>query len=267
MQTDTASPTLVKSAYAEVNGINMYYEQHGTQGDYLVLIHGGGSTIESTFGKVLPLLAKDHKVIAVELQAHGRTGDRNAPESFDQDADDVVALVKQLNISKASFFGFSNGGNTTMKIAMRHPEMVTKLIIVAAFYKREGLPPGFSDMMKTATIKDMPESLKAAFLKVNPDSSKLQNMFNKDRERMATFTDWTDDDLRSIKAPALIISGDQDVASTRHTVAMAGLIAGSRLMIFPATHGSYIGTAEAMTPAGNMPVMTVEIVNTFLNEK
>jgi pimeloyl-ACP methyl ester carboxylesterase len=86
----------------------------------LVLIHGGGSTIDVTFGNILPYLAANNKIIAVELQAHGRTSDRNAPESFEQDADDVAALLKHLNITKANIMGFSNGGTTTLQIAIRH---------------------------------------------------------------------------------------------------------------------------------------------------
>src|SRR5579871_764152 len=131
-----------ESGHSDVNGIKMYYEIHG-QGQPLVLIHGGGSTITTSFGKILPMLAEDYKVIAVELQAHGHTSDRNSPESFEQDADDVVTLLKNLKIEKASFFGFSNGGNTAMQIANRHPEIVQKLILASTFYKREGFPPGF----------------------------------------------------------------------------------------------------------------------------
>jgi len=115
----------------------MYYEIHG-EGKPLVLIHGGGSTIQTTFGKVLSLFAKKYKVIAVELQAHGHTGDRDAPETFQQDGDDVAALLQQLNISKASFFGFSNGGTTSLQIAIRHPEVVDKLVIASGAYQREG---------------------------------------------------------------------------------------------------------------------------------
>ena len=101
MQTRTEDGATFKSGYSDVNGLKMYYETHGNKGDFLVLIHGGGSTIGTTFGKILPMLAKDHKVIAVELQAHGHTNDRNSPESFEQDADDVAVLLHNLHISKA----------------------------------------------------------------------------------------------------------------------------------------------------------------------
>src|ERR1700761_6270138 len=121
--------------YANVNGIKMYYEIHGS-GQPLVLLHGGGSTIKTTFGTILPELAKTHKVIAVELQAHGHTGDRNAPESFEQDADDIAALLNQLSIPKADILGFSNGGQTTLQLATKHPDKVNKIIVASAFYKK-----------------------------------------------------------------------------------------------------------------------------------
>ena len=136
-----------QSGYAPVNGISMYYEIYGN-GMPLVLIHGGGSTIQTTFSKIIPLLEKNHKVIAVEMQAHGHTSDRDAPESFDQDADDVAALMKYLKIDKADILGFSNGGNTAMKIGMKYPSMVNKLVVISAFYKREGMIKGFFEGLK-----------------------------------------------------------------------------------------------------------------------
>ena len=263
----TKGSAFIKSGYSDVNGIKMYYELHGSNGDYLVLIHGGGSTIGTSFGRIIPLLDNDYQVIAVELQAHGHTSDRNSPESFELDADDVAGLLHNLQIPKASFFGFSNGGNTTMQIAYRHPEIVNKLILASSFYKREGMQPGFFEGMKNATIKDMPEALKSAFLQINPDSSKLLNMFHKDVERMLNFKDWDDEVLRSIKFPTLIIYGDHDVMLPEHAVAMSKLIANSRLMIFPATHGSYMGAAENPNPESKMPEFTVEIIKEFINEK
>src|SRR5690606_29072653 len=119
-QSDTIHFT---TGYSDVNGIKMYYEIYG-QGKPLVLIHGGGSTIESNWARVIPLLAKNRKVLALELQAHGRTSDRNGDLSFEQDADDVAGLLHNLNIDRADFFGFSNGGTTTLQIAIRHPEIV-----------------------------------------------------------------------------------------------------------------------------------------------
>src|SRR5690349_23477977 len=95
--------------YAHVNGIKMYYEIHG-DGAPLVVLHGGGSTIQTSFGNLIPFLAKRYRVIAVELQNHGRTDYRMETQTFSQDADDVATLLQHLGINKASFFGFSNGG-------------------------------------------------------------------------------------------------------------------------------------------------------------
>ena len=143
------------SDYALVNGIQMYYEIHGT-GSPLVLIHGGGSTIGTTFGRVLHLFALNHKVIAVELQSHGHTADHDRPYSFEQDADDVAALLKYLKIEKADIFGFSNGGNVTMQIAIRHPELVRKIIVGSSFFKRDGLYPQLWEFMSQASLDNMP---------------------------------------------------------------------------------------------------------------
>lgn len=266
MTLGTTDSTQSRNGYSEVNGIKMYYEMHGDSGEYLVLIHGGGSTINTTFGKILPLLAKNFRVIAMELQAHGRTGDRNAPESFEQDADDVAMLLKNLGIQKALLLGFSNGGNTAMQVTMRHPDIVNRLIIASSFYKRNGMMPGFFEGMAGATLDVMPQALKDAFLKVNPDSNKLLNMFNKDKQRMLDFKDWADDALRSIKVPTLIISGDKDVMVSEHAVAMSRLIPNSRLVILPAYHGEYMGVAESPDPGMATIEVTSSLIEGFLNK-
>ena len=251
--------------YANVNGIKMYYEIYG-EGKSLVLIHGGGSTIETTFGKILPMLMQYYKIIAVELQAHGRTSDRNAPESFQQDADDVAALLKQLNISKASVFGFSNGASTTMQIAIRHPQLVDKIIVVAGAYQREGFIPGFFDGFKGATLETMPKGLRDAFLKVNPDSAALLNMFNKDVARMVNFKDWNDEDLKSIKAPALIINADKDVTLPEHALKMSRLIPNAELIILPGVHGECLGEIETASLNSKQPKIVVDLVEEFLDQ-
>jgi pimeloyl-ACP methyl ester carboxylesterase len=257
-----AQPT---TGYSDVNGIKMYYEIHGT-GQPLVLIHGGGSTIQSNFATVLPMFAKTHKVIAVELQAHGRTSDRDAPESFTQDADDVATLLKNLHINKADILGFSNGGTTTMQIAIRHPELVNKLVIVSAIYQREGMFKGFFDAMDHATISEMPQHLKDAFLAVNNNKDALQTMFEKDRNRMREFKDWNNSDLEGIKAPSLIVIGSFDVVTREHAVKMSHLIPNSDLMILPGNHGSFIGEGEAGKSSSKIPALAVMAVNEFLEK-
>src|SRR5580658_6455398 len=249
--------------YAPVNGITMYYEIYGKGEMPLVLIHGGGSTIETSLHYLLPLLAAHRKVIALETQGHGRTNDRNGPETFEQDADDIAALLRYLEIGKADFLGFSNGGSTVLQIAIRHPDLVDKIIPISGAYRRDGLVPGFFESMPKATLDVMPGVLREAFLKLTPDSTKLQTMFQKDKQRMIDFPDWSDDDLRSIKAPAMIISSDRDVITPEHSVRMARMIPGARLVILPGVHGAVIGTLDAGVGKGYVDVVAM-MVEEFL---
>jgi pimeloyl-ACP methyl ester carboxylesterase len=252
------------SGYASVNGLNLYYEIHGT-GTPLVLIHGGGSTIQTTFGRVLPLFAKTHQVIAVELQAHGHTADIDRPLSFEQDADDVAELLKQLHINKADIFGFSNGASTTLELAIRHPELVNKIIVASTFYKKDGAQPWFFDMMAQATFEGMPQPYKDAYLKINPDTNALYAMYKRDVTRMQSFKDVSEEDMKAIKAPAFIMSGDADVARPEHTVEMYRLLPHARLAIFPGRHGEYIG--EITTPQDTVLIAaTISMIEKFLGE-
>ncbi len=268
-QTTNNSKTF-ESGYSDVNGIKMYYEIHQSAGKAggqlipLVLIHGGGSTIQTTFGRIIPELTQHFQIIAAELQGHGHTPDRDAPERFEQDADDVAILLQNLHVSKASVFGFSNGGNTALQMAVRHPEMIDKLILASTFYKREGLIPGFFEGMEKATIDDMPKTLKDAFLQITPDNSKLQTMFNKDRERMLGFKDWNEESVATVNAPVLVINGDRDVILPEHALALAKLIKNSRLMILPSVHGSCIGVAESPETDETLMKMTVHVIHNFL---
>ncbi len=252
------------SGYKTVNGIEMYYEIHGI-GKPLVLIHGGGSTINTSFGRALPLFAKNRKVIAVELQAHGHTSDRNAPESFEQDADDVAELLKQLNISKVDILGFSNGGSTSLQVAIRHPQLVNKIVPISAIYKRSGMQEGFWDFMKKGTLSELPQAYKDEFLKINGDKDKLVNMFHRDQERMLTFKDWPDELLRSIRVPALIVVGDKDVVRPEHALEIAHLIPNARLAVLPGGHGDFIGEIMAPDPNSKMPALTVSMIEEFLD--
>jgi pimeloyl-ACP methyl ester carboxylesterase len=252
------------TGHAEVNGISMYFEIYG-EGKPLILLHGGGSTIQTSFGRIIPSLANSRKVIAVELQAHGRTSDRDKPVSFEQDADDVAGLMKVLGVSKADIFGFSNGGSTTMQIAIRHPDLVNKIVVASSFYRRDGMFPGFWDFMAKGTINDMPQSLKAAFLEVTPDSAKLQNLFEKCSQRMLAFKDWDDTMLKAIKARTLIVNGDHDVATSEHVVKMHRLIANSQLLIVPGGHGEYMGEVSFANTESKVKAF-VPILDEFLDK-
>lgn len=252
------------SGYANVNGLNIYYEIHG-KGSPLVLIHGGGSTIQTTFGRILPMLAAKYKVIAVEMQAHGHTKDIDRPLTFEQDADDIAALLKQLDIDKADIFGFSNGASTTLQFAIRHPQMANKIIVASTFYKRSGAPGWFWDMMSKPTFEGMPQAYKDAFLKINPDTGALHRMYERDVARMQSFGDIPDHEMGSVKCPALIIIGDKDVVTPEHAVEMHRVLTNSRLVILPAGHGDYIG--ELTTPQDTDFISsTASLINKFLSD-
>jgi pimeloyl-ACP methyl ester carboxylesterase len=252
--------------YASVNGLSMYYEIHGT-GNPLVLLHGGGSTIESTFARILPELAKTHQVIGIELQAHGRTRDIDRPLSFEQDADDVAALMKHLNIDKADFMGFSNGGTTCIQIAIRHPQLVNKLILASAVSKREGMPPGFFEGMQHATFDQMPAPLKEAYLKVTPDTQGLLTMFNRDVARMVDFKDISDEKIKSIQAPTLVLNADRDVVRNEHALELSRLFPNGTLVILPGGHGDYIGEICSENKHSKIPDLVVVMINEFLAKK
>ncbi len=255
--------TFTKNGYAKINGINMYYEIYG-EGKPLVLIHGGGSTIQTSFGRIIPILCKTHQLICVELQAHGRTSDRDKELSFEQDADDVTALLKELKITKADFLGFSNGGNTTLQIAIRHPELCNKIVVASALLKRNGTQSQFWEFMKKGTFEQMPQPYKDAFLKVTPDSAKLLNMFHRSATRMINFKDVPDEQIKSVKCPVLLVNGDADVATTEHMEQMSKLIPNCKLEIFSGGHGEYMGEITTLKPGKEYAYPVVTIVESFL---
>ena len=178
----------------------------------------------------------------------------------------MAGLLGFLKVDKADFLGFSNGGTTTLQIAVRHPEIVNKIVIISANYQRDGMVPGFFEGMQHATLDNMPEPLKAAYLKVAPDKSQLQVMFKKDKERMLTFKNMGDTDLQSIQAAALLMAGDHDVVTLEHVVKMSHLIPDARLVVLPGTHGTLIGETCAGMAGSKLPEFTAVLVKEFLKE-
>lgn len=254
------------NGFSDVNGLKMYYEIYG-QGKPLVLVHGGGSTIQTNFEKIIPLLSQHRKVLALEMQAHGRTSDRNAASTFEQDADDIATLLKNLKIDKADILGFSNGGTTTIQFAIRHPEMADKIILCSALAKRNGAPEWFWDFMKQAKLDNMPEQLKAGYKLVAPDTNGLQIMHDRDAIRMLNFIDIPDQLIKSIKAPTLIIIGDKDVITPEHALKLHKLIEGSNLAIIPGGHGEYIGEITTIKSDFKENELVVPMIEKFLNKE
>lgn len=266
MATTTSDSLTFKNGYSEVNGLKMYYEIYG-QGKPLVLIHGGGSTIQTSFGRIIPLLAMHRQLIAVELQAHGHTNDRKTDLTFEQDADDVAQLLNNLKIPKADFLGFSNGGHTTIEIVLRHPKMVDKIILASAFYKRSAVVPQFWEGFDHVKLSDMPQVLRDGQLNANgSDTIALLNSFNKDVQKMKVFKGWTDEQMKSIKVPTLVINGNKDVGSMEHAVEMSRIIPNCELAIFPGGHGTYLGAIESLDNGKWTKFNATELIEEFLNK-
>ena len=257
--------TLVKSGYAPVNGLKLYYEIHG-QGRPLVLIHGGGSTIESNWSRVIPLLSRNRRIIAIEEQGHGHTAAIDRPFTFENSADDVAALLDCLKIDRADVMGFSNGGNIALRVGLRHPAKVDKLVAISAMYRHDGMVPGFWEGFKNPDLAMMPEPLKAADRKINPDPKHLQRLFDQDVKRMATFVDWPDADISGIAAPTLVVVGDKDIVLPEHALKMSRLLPRGRLMIVPGDHGDFLGDCMTKRPDSQAPAGVIKLIETFLDE-
>lgn len=254
-----------KTGYALINGIQMYYEIYG-EGKPLVLLHGGGSTIQTSFGRIIPTLAQNRQLIGIELQAHGRTSDRDAELSFAQDAADVAALMDHLKIPKADVLGFSNGGTTALYLAIHQPEKVHKIIAASALCKRSGAPSQFWDFMQQAQLEHMPQEYKDTYTQVAPIPENLMIMHDKCAERMRNFQDMPDEALQSIQAATLILVADQDIMTPEHAVEVYRLIPNAQLAIIPGGHGTYIGDIATLQPGYSERDFVVPMLERFLAE-
>jgi len=213
---------------AFVNGVDMYYLVQGRGGVPLVLLHGAFSNIQTDFGKMIPTLAKTRQVIAIEQQGHGHTPDIDRPLTYEQMADDVAELLRQLRITRADFVGYSMGGATAMYIALRHPELVRKFVFAGgASYNADGFYPELLEgekNMKPADFVGTPW-LKA-YQRIAPHPNDWPRLVTKIRDLDLNWRGLSANQMRSIKAPALIIVGDADVVRPEHVVEMFRLLGG-----------------------------------------
>ena len=241
-------PATPQGRYAPVNGLQLYYEVHGVARagqPPLVLLHGGGSTIDTSFAKLLPALARGRQVIAFDQQGHGRTADVDRPFSFEQSADDAAALLTHLGVARADLLGFSNGASIALQVAIRHPRLVRKLVVASVMFRRDGLAPGFWEGMAHASLQSMPAELREAYLKVAPHPENLQSFHDKSVRRMLEFRDWPPELLRGITAPTLVMNGDADVIRPEHAVELFRLLPHAQLAVLPATdHANIVAHAD-----------------------
>lgn len=219
--------------YAEVNGLKMYYEIHGS-GQPLVLLHGAFGFVEG-WATILPTLTKTHQVIAIELQGHGRTNDLNRPLTYEQMAEDTAALLKQLKIKDADFFGYSMGGTVALGVAIRHPELVRKLAIYGscAGKPKDVYDPESYKQYQSLSADFAPPVLKEPYDKIAPDPKRWPVLVTKVKELGRDFKGISAAEMKAIKAQALIMMGDRDVVRPEHAVEMYRLIPNAQLAIFP----------------------------------
>jgi pimeloyl-ACP methyl ester carboxylesterase len=258
----------VQTGYAPVNGLEMYYEIHGTGGTPLLLLHGGLFNIDLQFGEVLPGLAQGRQVIAADFQAHGRTGDIDRPLSTVDLASDVVALLEHLGIRQVDVFGFSVGGAVALYLAIKHPELVRKAVVSSASFHPDGDRPENTEAVGEMTVDMIAGTpMEQDYLAKSPNPDKLQDLLNKLGSYDRGAGGWSDDDIRGIAAPTLITVGDCDAVTLEHAVRFLQLRGGdvngdfvgvptSQLAVFPgSTH--FFGMAR--TP------LVLDVVTTFLN--
>jgi pimeloyl-ACP methyl ester carboxylesterase len=241
--------------YAPVNGLQLYYEIHGS-GRPLVLLHGGLLTIDLNFRPLLEPLAAGRQVIAVELQGHGHTADTDREMTIEALAGDVIALLDHLGIAEADLFGFSLGGLVAYAVALGSPTRVGKLIVASADAHR---PPG----RESAPLDDdrMPtqddfQAMRDAYAAVAPDPAHFEEFAAKASAMVHEFAGRTDE-LRSLKTPTLLIFGDRDFSPLPDVLEMFGLLPNAQLAVLPGT--THIGVMRR-------PGEVLALITPFLDE-
>ena len=264
--TTTTAAVPMAAHYADIGPLHMYYEDTGS-GPPVVLLHGGGSTAQTSFGRIIPALARTHRVIAPEQQAHGHTPDVARALSFEQMADDTAALLEQLHIANADIVGFSNGGMVALQLAVRYPALVHKLVLCSTFYSHAGFIRPLREIFdQPPNPGAVPPPLRDAYLAAAPHPD-LANLVTKTVAMMRGFRDLDPTALRSISKPTLVMLGDRDVTTIEQAAEIAHTVPHGELAIFPASqHGEYIGAAESPQPGSKLLAHGLETIETFLAE-
>ena len=258
----------VKADYAEINGMRMYYEVSG-QGDPLVVLHGAYMNIPS-MGEIIPMLARTHTVYALEFQGHGRTNDIDRPITYPNLADDTAAFMDAVGLEKADIFGYSMGAAAGLQLAIRHPEKVDQLVAASVAYDASGWQPAFTAMIPSMTPDmfaggPMEDAWKE--YAPNPDGFRAfaERLIQLEKEPMA----W-EAEVKVLETPVLIITGDADVATLEHSVALFRLLGGgemgdmgaplsaSRLAVLPATSHTAVITQPDLLMAFIIPFLKGE---------
>ena len=268
-------PTLVSvqqkptTGYAPVNGLKMYYEVHGS-GEPVVLLHGAFMTITNNWNGWIKELAKTRKVIAIEMQGHGRTADIARDMTSENLADDVAALLGHLKIPRADLIGYSLGGGVAMQCAVRHPDKVRKVVVISSPFRRDGVVKEGADALKNLSPElFLGSPLEVDYKKLSPTPDDFPKFVKHMVAAMSKEQDLDADKLKDTPAPMFFIFGDADGIRLDHIAEMYRLKGGevhgdmqphsaSRLAILPNT--THVTLMERMT-------VIVPMVNDFLNAK
>jgi pimeloyl-ACP methyl ester carboxylesterase len=251
--------TAGSSGYAPVNALKLYYEIHGA-GEPLILLHGGVVGI-TMFGPNLPALAEKRKVVAVELQGHGHTADIDRPLSYEAMADDIAGLMKYLGISQADVMGYSLGGGVALQMAIRHPELVRKLVVVSAPFKRDGFYPEILAAMAQMGPSAAEGMKQSPLAKLYPTVN-WAGLFTKLHDLLTKDYDWSKE-VAAIKEPVMLVFADADAIRTAHIMEFYGLLGGGKrdagldgsgrpvaqLAILPGLTHYSIGSSPALSTA------------------
>lgn len=256
------------SGYAPVNGLQMYYEVHGSGGTPVLLLHGGLFNIDLQFGEVLPELARTRQVIAVDFQGHGRTGDIDRPLTSAGLASDVVGLLQHLGVPQVDVLGFSVGGGVALYLAVKHPALVRRLVVSSASFHPDGDRPENAEAVGAMTVDMIAGTpMEQDYLTKSPNPDRLQDLLDKLGTFDQGFTGWSDDEIAGIEAPTLITVGDCDMVTLDHAVRFLRLRGGdvngdfagvpsSQLAVFPGTT-HFFGLSRT--------ALVLDVVTTFLD--
>lgn len=240
-------------AYAPLGELSLYHEVHGS-GAPLVLLPGGMQTIELSFGDLLPTLAADRQVIALEPQGHGRTGDIDRPMSLTNLAGDVVGLLDHLGLERADVLGFSLGGMVALETAVRHPSRVGRLVIASVHTRADGYHEDIRDPALWATSTRMPTAAEfadmgAAYERLSPPGTTFEGVNAKVQPVVTAEQNWNRDELAGIAAPTLVLIGDHDFVTVEHAERTRNAIPGARLAVVPgATHSGLMHEVDMVAP-------------------
>jgi len=258
------------TGYAPVNGLKMYYEVHGS-GDPVVLLHGSFMTITNNWTQWIGELSKTRKVIAVEMQGHGRTADIKRDFSYENLADDVAALLDHLKIPSADLIGYSMGGGVAMQCAIRHPEKVRKVVSISAPMRRDGWVEEANDFWPTFTweiFKGTP--MEAEYKRLSPTPDKFPDFVNHIKAMALRPYDFGADKLKATKAPMFFIHGDADGVRLDHIAEMFRLKGGGEIhgdmQPRPASRLAILPDTTHVTLMNRMTII-VPMVNGFLDAK